>query len=208
MSATSSSPSRSRERVARILEAADHLFTSRSYTGVSMRDIAEAADVPKAVVFYHFGKKADLFERVMRHYYEAHREALQSAFAKSGTLAERVHGVIDAYLDFMEENRRFPLLVQRELASPEQAPEGIRSGVEAMVNWFEKSFEGVFPEEGPMAARHFFVTFAGIFLNYYVYAPVAWAGSGIDPLGVAQHRERRQHVHWLVDTILAGLSKP
>ena len=35
----------------------------------------------------------------MRRYYDAHRDALQSAFAQEGTLPERVHAVVDAYLD-------------------------------------------------------------------------------------------------------------
>ena len=75
----------------RIYRAADELFCELGYDGVSMRDIAQRAGVNKASVFYHFKSKDDLFERVLKAYYRAHRDALQTAFESGeGTLRERV----------------------------------------------------------------------------------------------------------------------
>src|SRR5256885_8471488 len=48
------------------------LFCERGYEGVSARDVAERASVNKALVFYHFGSKAKLFDRVIERYYESH----------------------------------------------------------------------------------------------------------------------------------------
>lgn len=47
-----------------VLDAAEELFCSRGYAGVSMRDIATAANTHLATANYHFGSKAGLFEAV------------------------------------------------------------------------------------------------------------------------------------------------
>ena len=52
----------------RIRAAADELFCQRGYGAVSVGDIAAQAGVNKALVFYHFESKAQLFERVLERY--------------------------------------------------------------------------------------------------------------------------------------------
>jgi AcrR family transcriptional regulator len=46
---------------ARIAAAAQHLFADRGYDAVSVRSIADAAEVDPAMVLYFFGSKRDLF---------------------------------------------------------------------------------------------------------------------------------------------------
>jgi AcrR family transcriptional regulator len=53
---------RSREH---ILGAAERLFAARGFHGTSMRDVAEAADVPVAGVVYHFRRKEALYAAVL-----------------------------------------------------------------------------------------------------------------------------------------------
>ena len=48
-----------------ILAAADELFGERGYDAVSARDVARAAGVNKALVFYYFGSMEELFARVL-----------------------------------------------------------------------------------------------------------------------------------------------
>jgi AcrR family transcriptional regulator len=49
----------------RILRAAEPLFAARGFHGTSMRDMAEAADVPLATVVYHFARKEALYGAVL-----------------------------------------------------------------------------------------------------------------------------------------------
>lgn len=46
----------------RILEVAAELFVPRGFADVSMQEIADAAGVTKAALYYHFQSKEDLFE--------------------------------------------------------------------------------------------------------------------------------------------------
>jgi AcrR family transcriptional regulator len=48
----------------RILAAAEKLFGERGYDGASVRQIALAADVPLALVNYHFGSKEGLYRAI------------------------------------------------------------------------------------------------------------------------------------------------
>ncbi len=115
----------------RILDAADELFSTRGFAAVSMRDVAEQAGVKKASVFYHHGSKSVLFDKVLARYYEAHVAALSRAADGPGTVSERLHRLIDAYLDFIEDHQRYVRLVQMEIASASENLPRIRHGLGA-----------------------------------------------------------------------------
>jgi AcrR family transcriptional regulator len=189
----------------RILEAADELFSARGISGVSVRDVAERAGVKKASVFYHYKSKDDLFERVLDRYYAAHARVLEAAEA-GGDPSERLHRFIDAYLDFIEDHHRYVRLVQMEITSGSAHLSQIARGLGLLHERVQAILGGLVPDSGPLAARQFFVSFAGIVNNYYLYAPAlsaAWGGE--DPLAAGPRRERREHVHWIVDALLSRL---
>lgn len=65
-----------------ILLAAERLFASKGFHGVSIRDIAEEAGVPLALVGYYFGPKAELYQQIYREragYIQARLAALARA---------------------------------------------------------------------------------------------------------------------------------
>jgi TetR/AcrR family transcriptional regulator len=190
---------------ARIIEAADALFCEQGYDGVSMRDVARRAGVNKASVFYYFNSKDELFEKVLELYYEAHQKALSSAFETGGTIAERLHRVVDGYIDFMAENSRYPKLVQGILLSGKHEIPLIKSGLGNLFAWTSQILEGVAPTAGPRSSRQLFVTIAGSVMNYFIYAPALAESWGDDPESREMIAERREHLHWLVDRILADL---
>lgn len=191
---------------ARILEAADKLFCERGYDGVSMRDVAQSAKANKALVFYYFSSKADLFERVLERYYRAHIRALTEGYEGEGTLRERLHRMIDAYLDFIAEHRRYPMLVQQLVAGQNVPHELIERNLAPLFRWTEQVLSEVTPEQGPLAARHFYVTFSGMVINYFTYAPVLASMWDRDPESEEALAERREHVRWMVDTLLDRLT--
>lgn len=160
-----------RDRAEEIREAADELFCEKGYDGVSMRDIAERAQVNKALLFYYYKSKADLFELVLARYYESHRQALASAFSAEGTLRERIHRMIEAYMSFMAENQRYARLVQQQVAERE-THELIQRNLAPLFDWTIKALSDVTTTTGPLAARHFWITFSGLVINYFTYAPL------------------------------------
>ena len=52
------------ERVVQILTEAARIFARKGYEGASMRDIAEACDISKSLLYHHFKNKEEMYSRV------------------------------------------------------------------------------------------------------------------------------------------------
>ena len=193
------------DREQRILEAADSLFGEAGYEATSVQQVADRAEVNKALVFYYFRSKERLFEQVLQRYYDSHRVALAAALVGDDGLCSRLHRMIDAYLDFMLANVGYARLVQGQLAGEGAHVAVIARNMELMQASVAESLGDVAPQSGPLAARQFFVTFSGAVINYFTYAPALTATWGGDPLGEQAIADRRAHLHWLVDAIVDRL---
>ena len=90
----------------RILDTAEILFAERGFDGVTLRQIAEGANVDVALASYHFGKKLDLFRAVfMRRTPEinsARRNALEQVKQSAGDNGLSVEPIIEAFLRPLE----------------------------------------------------------------------------------------------------------
>jgi hypothetical protein len=104
----------------------------------------------------------------------------------------------------MENNPRVPLLLHRELANPDGLPH-FRRGVQLVAGWFDTAFKDVGPVRGNLSSQNFFLTFAGMVGSYYVHAPIMKEVWGQDPESITARRERREHLHWILDTFLDRL---
>jgi len=186
----------------RILRAAEKLFIARGFDGVSVNDVAVESGVAKALVFYYFNNKQELFDTVLESYYRAQGEALMGALASGGSLADRVHSGIDAYLDFIESHPGFPRLIQREICAGSRNIEKIMEYMEPLYRWGLAAFGAVLPESGPMSPRQVFMSFFGMIINYYTYTPVIERLWDADPMEKIELAQRREHIHTMVDAFL------
>ena len=89
------------DRRADILASAERLFAERGFRGVSVRDIADDAHVPLALVGYYFGKKAELFATIFerrKSYFEERLARIESVVT-SGSEADLVERVVRAWAE-------------------------------------------------------------------------------------------------------------
>lgn len=68
-----------KDREARILKAAGHLFAKRGFRGTTTRAIAEEAGVNEALLFRHFPSKAALFDALLTEALESWTQAIVPA---------------------------------------------------------------------------------------------------------------------------------
>jgi AcrR family transcriptional regulator len=92
---------KSLETRTRILDGAEELFSKRGVDGVTLRDIAQLADVDTALLHYYFDSKRGIFESVLARraavlQYEV-GESL-SRYARQANGAVSLEGAIAAYL--------------------------------------------------------------------------------------------------------------
>ena len=193
------------DTAAKIFKAAEDLFGEKGYDAVSVNDIARRAGVGKALIFYHYGSKADLFDVVIERYYRAHTAAFAEALAIGGDFREGLRRLIDAYFDFIDGHRLFPRIVQHEVARGGGRLAPIRKNLSQLLSWTAHALEGALPKEGPLAAKQFVLSFSGMVINYFTYAPILGPFWGEDPMSAPARAERRAHLHWMVDTLLDKL---
>jgi len=91
-----------RRRKDRILDVAEALFAKHAFDGVSMRMVADGAEVDLALASYHFGNKRGLFDAVLLRRAEVlndmRQEALEQCQAAAGEAGPTVDAIIDAFL--------------------------------------------------------------------------------------------------------------
>ena len=100
--------------IADILEAARGLFVSNSYDDITMRQIAQAANVTKGAIYHHFKGKEELFLRMMVDYLQGLQTLLHEAVAMSGTARERLYRLTELYLEKPLTDQRTIQLVRRD----------------------------------------------------------------------------------------------
>ena len=94
-----------------LLSSATDTFAELGFATASVRLIAERAGVHAALLRYHFGSKAGLWEQVIIASMDALRDRLLGALAEgNASLTERV---LSAYLDHLAAEPLFPSLVLR-----------------------------------------------------------------------------------------------
>jgi len=89
----------------RILDVAERLVQTRGFNGFSYADIAEALDVTKASLHYHFPSKADLGRRLIERYEQAFLAVLEGIDATGAAPREKLKRYVRIYADVLRDNR-------------------------------------------------------------------------------------------------------
>ena len=150
-------PSRSATKPDRqhaILLAAEKLFAQRGYHGVTIRQIAEEAGVPLALVGYYYGPKHELFHAIFAHWNQTIEERLTALDAASrdpgdpDTLTRIVEAFVRPVIRLRdsEDGRYYAQLVGRELAyNSAEADRVLREFFDPMAHRFIAALHAVFP---------------------------------------------------------------
>ena len=100
--------------VGSILSAAEGLFVGHAYADVSMRDIAEAAEVTTGALYHHFPSKEKLYYAMLTAYFSRVRAASLEAIPAGGTCREKLRRLTRVYLALPLEQRGLMALVRRD----------------------------------------------------------------------------------------------
>ncbi|HEV8109267.1 MAG TPA: TetR/AcrR family transcriptional regulator [Burkholderiales bacterium] len=89
----------------RILDVAERLVQTRGFNGFSYADIAQALEVTKASLHYHFPSKAELGRRLMERYEAAFAEALRGIDASGGSARAKLERYARIYAGVLRDDR-------------------------------------------------------------------------------------------------------
>jgi TetR/AcrR family transcriptional regulator len=99
-----------------ILAAAATEFAERGFAGARVDRIARRAKVNKAMLYYHFASKQQLYHTLLRRMFTLVAERLQAIAAGPGTPARKVDRAIAAIAEAVQEHASFPAIMLREVA--------------------------------------------------------------------------------------------
>jgi len=99
-----------------ILAAAAVEFAGRGFGGARVDRIAHRAKVNKAMIYYHFKSKEQLYRTLLRRMFTLAAERLQAIAGESAAPTEKVDRAIAVIAAFIQEHTFFPAIMLREVA--------------------------------------------------------------------------------------------
>jgi AcrR family transcriptional regulator len=106
----------------KILETAIVLFAQKGYSGLSMRQLAQAVDMSVAAIYHHFPDKNALYLETVRFAFSDKEQVFAQVWESGCPAEEKLGRFIRSLIDVMLQDRDFHRLMQREIleADPER----------------------------------------------------------------------------------------
>jgi TetR/AcrR family transcriptional regulator len=159
----------------RIRAAAALEFAARGYAGARVDRIARRARVNKAMLYYHFASKQELYRELLRTTFDRLAAELQQIADLPLPPPERLDAAVTAMAGFVEAHAFFPSIMLREVAEggahlDRQTLEALAAVPRAFASILHSGVEsGAFRQMHPLAA--YFTTIAPV-LMFVASTPV------------------------------------
>jgi AcrR family transcriptional regulator len=99
-----------------VFAAAAVAFAAHGFAGTSVDRIADAARLNKAMIYYHFRNKAELYHEILRDMFGAVGARARSVAASDRPPAEKIRAFIETFATEAEARPHFPPIWFREIA--------------------------------------------------------------------------------------------
>lgn len=127
----------------RILEAAKKIFHQKGFYGARMQDIADEADINKAMLHYYFRSKQKIFESVFKEAIVEQFGAIISILKEDLPLDEQLQKFAHSYTEFLKANPSIPSFITHEMSTnPENIAVIMKDAINLDKMNFLKIFEG------------------------------------------------------------------
>jgi AcrR family transcriptional regulator len=119
-----------------ILVAARRVFARRGVDGTSMREVAAAAKVNKAMIYYHFKDKVALYRAVLGDSFSALDKVWDhNIFQSNAPVRRKIQKYIEEFIRFEESNEELRKIMSIEFASCEENCKWLAD------NYFQRHYE-------------------------------------------------------------------
>lgn len=127
---------------AAILAAAEQQFARHGFVATRLEDVAEAVDLKRAALFYHFRDKQSLYDAVVADAFGSLAARLEEAFSAQDPIPVRIERAVEAWIDTVFARPTLARLILRHAAdADEHAAQAIFPGVEHFVRVAWSLFE-------------------------------------------------------------------
>ncbi len=127
---------------ARLLDAADEVFSDRGFFAASIQEIAERAGFSIGAVYSNFATKADLFLALFEEHIAAQLNEYISLVADAETVEEQARAPADHWMAFLQRRPSyFPLLL--EFSAYAARDRSLMSGLAGRLGILHEAFAGI-----------------------------------------------------------------
>ena len=197
----------------KILQAAQEEFIELGYEGARIQRIAENSGANKAMIYYYFNSKKELYRRVITHVFGGALGQVRGIFEVDVPVEEKLRALVEFYVSFFSSNTGFLRLMLREIASNspvlgevlEELKDTIKGydilgAVETRLLGTDSGIE--IREVDP---RHAMVSIVTLCMGFFIVCPVASAILSIPPEEADRFAAgRSEHIS---DLLLHGILK-
>ena len=182
---------------AAILAAAGRIFARSGPEGARTDAIALSAGVNKAMLYYYFRSKDQLYVAVLEeNFVEFHRRAME-VLGQKGSAGDLVLRFVEMHFDFIASRPEYPRLFQHVMMA--DAQRGMRLIRKYLLPVSAKLMEVL--ERGkrareflPLDSNHAAISMVALNVFYFSTAPVVKMVTGIDPYSAASRKRRKKEV--------------
>jgi len=182
---------------ARILEAAVRQFSENGLAGARTEQIAEEAGVNKALLYYYFKSKDELYSAALQQVAEGVRKSSMAALEGNSSAGERyLHSVLH-HFDRIHTNRGFQSMMQQEMMRLHRGDDNLSPLVEnvfrpVMELTIQVLNEGIASGELiPVDPYQIQNAATGANVFYFISAPLVKILRGTDPMELSALKQRR-----------------
>lgn len=108
-------PEITRDTEGKILTAAKNVFLKKGMDGARMQEIADEANINKAMLHYYFRTKEKLFFAIFAEAFQSFFPKIQETLIRDIPLTDKIQIFIDKYIDLLIENPYLPGFILGEI---------------------------------------------------------------------------------------------
>ncbi len=184
-----------------ILKAAERIFAESGLAGARTEEIAKEAGVNKALLYYYFKSKEELYRAVLEMYLVEFRSRAFAIFSSGEPVQNQILGYVTMHFDFISSRPYYPRLVQRLMTAAPDSVERILSEYSTplyqnLVRIIGKGVEN--GELRPVDPHHTVYSLLGLIVFYFAAAPIVKSVSQIDPFDPSNIKKRKEEVMSLI----------
>ena len=183
-----------------ILRETATLFAQDGFSGVSMRDIANAASITPAALYHHFRDKTELYRATMEYAFGSKMADLPSIVFADAPLEERFAAFVSWFSVLVATDVVYARLMQREMLDGDE--ERIRYLTEQVFAEPFKQTMMMMEEIAPGGDAHQLAVFVfGLIFGYFAFTPTRRLQTGFRP----EHDDPEQVASMATQLLLNGL---
>jgi len=165
----------------KILDSAQEEFITYGYEGARIQRIASMSGANKAMIYYYYGSKENLYRLVLRRIFSGAFRTLGTIISEEQPVEDKLKALIMFYIDIYKKNPGFVRVLLRELAAEKSMLREVLAEIRRSAPGFDipDAFGRILSgavKKGivrQVDARHTFMSLIGMSAGFFIFRPIA-----------------------------------